>query len=91
MAAGSHPPHAPKVRIYTTPHCYWCGVAKRYFAEKHIDYVEIDVSHDKRGLREMVLMSGQRGVPVIAVGDHAMLGWDVREFEKLRKGGFKRR
>ena len=31
----------------------------------------------RRGLREMVLMTGQYGVPVIRVGEKAMVGWNV--------------
>jgi hypothetical protein len=39
----------------------------------------------------MVLMTGQRGVPVIQVGERAMIGWDKHEFEKLLSGKYKRR
>ena len=45
----------------------------------------------RKGLRDMVLMSGGRAVPVLRVGEHAMIGWDAREFERLRSGRFKRR
>lgn len=41
--------------------------------------------------REMALMTGQFGVPVVVVGEHAMIGWDPEEFELLRSGRFKRR
>ena len=89
MIGGSKP--KPPVVIYTTPHCAWCRVAKRYFAEHDVEYREVDVVHDRRGAREMVLMTGGRAVPVIRVGSHAMTGWDVREFERLYSGKFKRR
>jgi glutaredoxin len=79
------------VTIYTTPTCHWCRVAKRYFAEHRIEFREVDVSQDRRGRKEMVLMTGGMAVPVIRVGEHAMTGWDVREFERLRSGKFKRR
>ncbi len=73
----------PRVTIYTTPSCHWCRVAKRYFAEHHVQFREIDVMTDKRGLRDMLVMTGQRGVPVIRVGERALVGWDAREFERL--------
>jgi hypothetical protein len=38
---------------------------------------------DRKGLKEMVLATGQYGVPVVLVGDRAMVGWDPREFERL--------
>jgi glutaredoxin 3 len=79
------------VVIFTTPACGWCRVAKSYFAEHNIPFKEVDVTKDRRGLREMVLMTGGRAVPVIRIGEHAMTGWDVREFERLRSGRFNRR
>ncbi len=81
---------APRITVYTTPACHWCTVAKRYLAEKGFEFTEIDVTRDRRGLKRMVLMTGQRGVPVIQVGDRAMAGWDKREFERLLKGGGRR-
>jgi len=81
----------PAVTVYTTPHCHWCRVAKRYLADKKIPFREIDVTTDRRGLRQMVLMTGGRAVPVIQIGEHAMTGWDVREFERLLSGRFRRR
>ena len=81
----------PRVTLYTTPHCHWCRVAKNYFGDKNIAYREIDITTDRRGHREMVLMTGRDAVPVIRVGEHAMTGWDVRELEKLLRGGFRRR
>jgi glutaredoxin 3 len=79
------------VTIYTTPTCHWCRVAKDYFAKHKIAFREVDVTKDRRGLREMVLMTGGRAVPVVRVGSHAMTGWNAAEFEKLRTGKFKRR
>lgn len=73
------------VRIYTTPTCPYCNVAKRYFAENEVPYTEIDVSSDVNGLREMVSATGQYGVPVILAGSRAMVGWDSSEFEILRR------
>jgi glutaredoxin 3 len=90
MTSGPPSPERP-VTIYTTPHCHWCRVAKHYFAQKNIEYREIDITTNARGKREMVLMTGRHAVPVIRVGEHAMTGWDVREFETLRRGGVKRR
>ena len=48
-------------------------------------FTDVDVSQDRAGLRRMVTMTGQYGVPVILVGEHAMVGWNPGEFEKLLK------
>jgi glutaredoxin len=66
-------------------------VAKRYFAEQDIDFSECDIIADLEGRRRMALMTGQFGVPVVEVGEYAMVGWDPEEFERLRSGRFKRR
>jgi glutaredoxin 3 len=88
--SGSHQ-HPPTITVYTTPHCHWCRVAKHYLAEHGIEYREVDVSRRGAGRREMALMTGGHAVPVIRVGEHAMTGWDEREFRKLLDGKFKQR
>ena len=59
-------------------------MAKRYFAEHGLPFKEIDVLQDSRGLRDMAALTGQRAVPVIRVGEKAMVGWDETRFERLR-------
>lgn len=66
-------------------------MVKEYLDERGVSYEEIDIAADPAGHREMVLMTGQHGVPVILVGEHAMIGWDPAEFELLLSGRFKRR
>jgi len=66
-------------------------VAKRYFAELGIEYAEHDIFADTGARRRMALMTGQFGVPVVEIGEHAMIGWDPEEFERLHSGSFKRR
>lgn len=91
MPTSGEPLPSPSVTIYVTPTCHWCQIAKGYMARHAIPFREVDITKDRRALREMVLMTGGRSVPVLRVGVHAMIGWDVREFERLRSGKFKRR
>ena len=81
----------PRVTLYVTPACHWCTVAKRYLTEHNIPFVEVDVTQDRRALRDMVLMTGGRAVPVVRIGEHAMVGWDVQEFKRLMGKRFTRR
>jgi len=83
--------HSPRITVFTSPSCPWCKVAKRYLAEKGLQFREVNVIANPKGRQEMVRMTGQSGVPVIRVGEHAMVGWDEREFEKLLSGKFKQR
>lgn len=72
-----------RVKVFTTPTCPWCKVAKAYLKDNDIEFVEIDIINDLRGRKEMVAMTGQYGVPVLLVGTRAMVGWDQKEFQRL--------
>ncbi len=71
------------VTIYTTHACKWCRVAKAYMKDNDIDYTEVDIIRDTEARRQMVLMTGQYGVPVLKIGPRAMVGWDEKEFRRL--------
>ena len=58
-----------KVSIYTTPTCMYCKMAKEFFQANNVQYEEFDVASDEAKRNEMVEMTGQMGVPVIAVAD----------------------
>ncbi len=63
----------------------WCGVckkARRYFAERGINYTERDIENSARGKMEFKKL-GAKGVPVILVGNRRMNGFSVEGFEKL--------
>jgi glutaredoxin-like YruB-family protein len=64
------------VIVYTTPACGYCKRAKEYFAEKGIQYEEVDVSRDRAKAIEMVEKSGQMGVPVLEVNGKILVGFD---------------
>lgn len=72
-----------RVRVFTSPTCHWCRVAKAYLDDHDIEYVECDIITDLAARREMVLMTGQYGVPVVQVGDKAIVGWNEAEFRRL--------
>lgn len=81
----------PRITVFTSESCHWCKVAKAYLDERALSYREVDIIKDPRGRQEMARMTGQFGVPVIRVGDHAMTGWDKAEFERLLSGRAERR
>ncbi len=71
------------VKIYSTPTCTYCQLAKQFFADNNINYEEVDVSVDNSKLQEMVEMSGQMGVPVIKVDDQVVVGFDESKVKEL--------
>ena len=72
-----------QVKVYTTATCHWCRVAKTYLSERGIEFTEADIITDLEARKEMLMMTGQNGVPVVLVGKKAMVGWDQEEFERL--------
>ncbi|MCF7935228.1 MAG: NrdH-redoxin [Synergistales bacterium] len=64
------------VKVYSTSACPWCRKAKEYLASQNVEYEDVDVGADREAAMEMVRNTRQMGVPVIAVGDRYIVGFD---------------
>lgn len=64
------------IKVYSTPTCPYCIMAKKYLDDKKVSYQYVDVSADRAAAREMVEKSGQRGVPVIDIDGQMIMGFD---------------
>ena len=73
----------PKVKIYTTPVCPFCLMAKEYLTSRGIEFEEIDVSKDEKAAQEMIQKSGQMGVPVIEIDGQIVVGFDKEKIDQL--------
>lgn len=71
------------IKVYSTPTCPWCTVAKNYLTSKNAKFEEVDVSHDREAAVEMVQKSGQRGVPVIDINGNIIVGFDQQTIDQL--------
>ncbi len=65
-----------KVKIYSTPSCHFCHMAKEFFKEKGVEFEDFDVAQDLEKRKEMVEKSGQMGVPVIIINDQLIVGFN---------------
>lgn len=65
-----------QVTIYSTPTCHFCHMAKEYFTANQVAFIDHDVANDAAARDEMLEKSGQRGVPVIFIGDDMIIGFD---------------
>ena len=72
-----------EVKVYSTPTCPYCKMAKEYLSSKGVSYQNIDVSSDQNSLEEMVKLSGQMGVPVIVIDSEIMIGFDKARIDSL--------
>lgn len=72
-----------EVTIYSTNTCHFCNLAKDYFKAHNIPYTEYNVGTDLEKRREMVELTGQLGVPVIKVGDEALVGFQESRIASL--------
>ena len=73
----------PKVKIYTTPTCVYCKMAKQFFKEHNVEYQEADVAKDAAAREEMIKKSGQLGVPVIDIDGQFVIGFDQAKLSEL--------
>ncbi|MCB0119495.1 MAG: NrdH-redoxin [Anaerolineales bacterium] len=73
----------PKVIVFSTPTCSFCNMAKKYFREKGVKFIDIDVSRDQAAARDMVRRSGQMGVPVIDIGGRIIVGFNRPQINSL--------
>ena len=73
------------IKVYSTPSCPWCTVAKNYLTSKKVSFEDVDVSHDREAAMEMVQKSGQRGVPVIDFNGKIIVGFDQTTIDTLIK------
>jgi glutaredoxin-like YruB-family protein len=71
-----------QVKVYSTPTCPYCIRAKSYLKEKNVSFDNIDVASDSAGLQEMIKVSGQMGVPVIAIDGAIIVGFDQAKIDK---------
>ncbi len=70
------------IKIYSTPTCVYCKMAKDYFAKNNVHYKEFNVAEDDNARDEMVHKSGQLGVPVIDIDGNIFVGFDKEGIAK---------
>ena len=65
-----------KVKVYSTPTCVYCVTLKEFFKEKGVEFEDVDVSLNEEAAREMIMKTGQMGVPVVEIGEEVIVGFD---------------
>jgi glutaredoxin 3 len=73
----------PKVKVYSTPSCPFCTMAKDFLKEHKIGFEDINVATDRDAAREMIDKSGQMGVPVIEIDGKMVVVFDKERIKEL--------
>jgi glutaredoxin-like YruB-family protein len=73
------------IKIYSTPTCHFCHMAKEYMTANNIKFTDYNVATDLEKRKEMIDKSNQMGVPVIDVGGKIIIGFDEEELVKAIK------
>jgi glutaredoxin-like YruB-family protein len=74
------------IKIYSTPTCHYCVMAKEFFNKNNIEFENIDVSTDHAKAQEMIDKTGQMGVPVIIINDNIIVGFQQDVIKKILEG-----
>ena len=64
------------VKVYSTPVCPYCEMAKNFLRQHNIEFEDIDASKDKEAARYMIEKSGQMGVPVVEINGKMIIGFN---------------
>lgn len=70
------------VKIYSTPSCGYCRMAKEYFDREGVSYTDYNIMANPGKADEMLQKSGQMGVPVLDINGRIIVGFNKREIEK---------
>jgi len=71
-----------KIIIYTTSYCPWCQATKEFLKNKGYEYEERNVEKNAEWANEMLLKSGQYGVPVIDIEGKIIIGFSPEEINE---------
>ncbi len=71
-----------EIKLYSTPSCPYCRMAKDFLAEEDVDFTAVDVSEDETAAQEMMDKSGQMGVPVMELEDIIVVGFEREAYRK---------
>ena len=75
---------AKKIKLYSSPTCQYCEMAKEYFKENNIEYEELSVE-DPENAKKAVKISGGTAVPVIDIEGDIIIGFDQENIEQALK------
>jgi glutaredoxin 3 len=71
-----------QVKLYTTPTCPYCKMAKKFLDDHGIKYEEFNIVEDKAARDEMKNKCKSLAVPTICFNDEVIIGFNEVELRK---------
>ena len=71
-----------EVRIYTTPTCPYCRIAKEFLDDNGVEYQEYNIVEDKAAREEMQNECKSLAVPTICFDNEVVVGFNEAELRK---------
>ncbi len=71
------------IKIYSTPSCQYCKMAKEFLTSHNVAYEDINVAADPVAREDMVNKSGQLGVPVFDIDGQIIVGYNQQLIMKV--------
>jgi len=65
-----------RVKIYTTPVCPYCRMAKEFLTQRGVEFEEVNVQENRGAALEMIQKTCQNGVPVIEINNKIIVGFN---------------
>jgi len=65
-----------EVKIYTTPTCPYCTMAKKFLDDNSINYKEFNIVEDKAAQEEMKNKCNSLAVPTICFDSEVLVGFN---------------
>ncbi len=75
----------PRIVVFSTPSCGWCGKVKRYLRERGFKFKDVDISKDDKAAQDVMQRTGQTAVPVTLINNRPVIGFNRQEIDRLLK------
>ena len=75
------------IRIYTTPICAYCKMAKEYFKSKNLQYEEISLVGNLKAQQLVISKTGMVAAPILEINGKFIVGFNREEIDKALKHG----
>ena len=73
------------IKIYTTPVCAYCKMAKEYFTSKNLQYEEIGLVGNSEAQQLVISKTNMVAAPIIEINGKFIVGFDRQAIDEALK------